>query len=72
MTPAQLRDRMIGALVPARFASAGLFDCPLCGGKGGSSRGGLRQQASELPVQFRMFPPLRAAGGGRRDGAAGA
>jgi hypothetical protein len=34
MTPAQLRTRMISALVPARFASDGVFDCPLCGGKG--------------------------------------
>jgi hypothetical protein len=34
MTPAQLRTRMIGTLVPTSFASNGLFDCPLCGGKG--------------------------------------
>jgi hypothetical protein len=34
MTPAQLRDRMIGALGSAYFAGGGwLFDCPLCGGK---------------------------------------
>jgi hypothetical protein len=24
---------MVSALVPARFASDGVFDCPLCGGK---------------------------------------
>jgi hypothetical protein len=34
MMPAQLRDRMIGALGPAYFAGGGwLFDCPLCGNK---------------------------------------
>jgi hypothetical protein len=33
MTPAQLRTRMIDALAPAHFASSGLFDCPLCGGR---------------------------------------
>jgi hypothetical protein len=33
MTPAQLRDRMISTLVPAHFASSGMFDCPVCGGK---------------------------------------
>lgn len=37
MTPSQLRTRMIGTLVPARFASSAVgrvFDCLLCGGKG--------------------------------------
>lgn len=34
MVTSQLRDRMISALVPACFASDGLFDCPRCGGKG--------------------------------------
>jgi hypothetical protein len=37
VTLSQLRDRMISALVPARFASSAVgtvFDCPLCGGKG--------------------------------------
>jgi hypothetical protein len=36
MTPAQLRTRMVGTLVPARFAFSNVgtvFDCPLCGGK---------------------------------------
>jgi hypothetical protein len=33
MTPAQLRVRMINTLVPAHFASSGVYDCPLCGGK---------------------------------------
>jgi hypothetical protein len=33
MTPAQLRTRMLGTLVPARFASSGVYDCPLCGGR---------------------------------------
>jgi hypothetical protein len=35
MTPAQLRTRMISALVPACFAGSNVgrvFDCPLCGG----------------------------------------
>jgi hypothetical protein len=31
-TTEQLRERMIGALTPACFASSGVFDCPLCGG----------------------------------------
>jgi hypothetical protein len=36
MVTSQFRDRMVGTLVPARFAfsNAGtVFDCPRCGGK---------------------------------------
>jgi hypothetical protein len=38
MVTSQFRDRMVSALVPTRFAFSnvgGVFDCPLCGGKGG-------------------------------------